>query len=197
MIDIRKLQSSLGVTADGIAGYGTFTALFRKCGANEDRAKDMAVAAVRWFPDYGLMEGPLRLAHFLAQVIHESGGFRYMEEIWGPTAAQKGYEGRKDLGNTQPGDGPRFKGHGPIQVTGRGNHRTFGRKIGIDLEQHPELAAIPSIGLHIALEYWKDRKLNALADADDVDTITLRINGGLTGISDRRKHLAALKAWLM
>jgi putative chitinase len=196
-IDVRKLQLELSVAADGIAGRGTFTALFRKLGATQDRAEELALAAVVRFPEYGVMESALRLAHFMAQLVHESGSFKYMEEIWGPTPAQRRYEGRADLGNTQPGDGFRFKGRGPIQLTGRANYRVFGRKIGVDLERHPEIAAVPSVGLWTALEYWKDRNLNSLADRDDVETITRRINGGLNGFADRKAHLAKIKGWLL
>lgn len=196
-MNIRKLQTSLGVAADGIAGRGTFTALFRKLGAAQDRAEELALAAVVHFPAYGIMDSALRLAHFMAQLCHESGSFRYMEEIWGPTSAQRGYEGRADLGNTVPGDGKRYKGRGPIQLTGRANYRTFGRRIGIDLERHPEIAAVPSIGLHIALEYWKDRGLNALADMDNVKRVTMAINGGMNGLDDRKARLAQIKGWLM
>lgn len=196
MIDIGAMQRKLGVNDDGVAGVGTFTALFRKCGANAERAADLAVCAARWFWDYGIMESELRLAHFLAQLIHESGSFRYMEEIWGPTPAQGRYEGRRDLGNTEPGDGSRYRGRGPIQITGRANYRRFGRRIGIDLERHPELAAIPSIGLHLALEYWKDRRLNVPADNDDVRAITLLINGGTNGLEDRKAQLHRVKGWL-
>lgn len=191
-MDVRALQTKLGVPADGIAGRQTFTALFRKLGATLDRAEELALAAVRWFPDYGIMDNRLRLAHFMAQLVHESGSFRYMEEL----ASGQAYEGRSDLGNTQPGDGKRYKGRGPIQLTGRANYRTFGRAIGIDLERHPEIAAIPSIGLHIALEYWKSRGLNTLADADNVREITRKINGGWNGLADREAHLAKIKGWL-
>jgi putative chitinase len=191
-IDIQALQAKLGVTVDGIAGVGTFTALFRKWGAAPDRASDLAVCAARWFAEYGVMDSPLRLAHFLAQLIHESGSFRYMEEI----ASGQAYEGRADLGNVRPGDGVLFKGRGPIQITGRANYRRFGRRIGVDLESHPLLAAVPSIGLHLALEYWRDRALNGLADADDVVAITRKINGGTNGLADRKAHLARVKAWL-
>lgn len=190
MMDVRPLQTALGVTADNKPGPATYTALFRKCGATLDRAQEMAIAATRWFPDYGVMDSPLRLAHFLAQLIHESGSFRYMEEI----ASGQAYEGRADLGNTQPGDGKRFKGRGPLQLTGRANYRSFGQRIGIDLERHPEIASLPSIGLHVALEYWKIKGLNALADADDVTAITKRVNGGLNGFDDRKAHLQRLKA---
>jgi len=192
-MDIRKLQSAIGVAADGIAGRGTFTALFRKLGASQERAEELALAANVHFPAYGIMESALRLAHFMAQLCHESGSFRYMEEI----ASGSAYEGRADLGNTQAGDGKRFKGRGPIQLTGRANYRQFGRRIGIDLERHPEIAAVPSIGLHTALEYWANRKLNEPSDRDDILTITRKINGGTNGLADRKAHLAKIKAWLL
>ena len=192
-MNIKSLQQSLGVTADGIAGRGTFTALFRKLGASQERAEELALAANVHFPAYGIMDSALRLAHFMAQLCHESGSFRYMEEI----ASGSAYEGRADLGNTVAGDGKRFKGRGPIQLTGRANYRTFGRRIGIDLERHPEVAAIPSIGLHTALEYWRDRGLNALADRDDVLGITRKFNGGTNGLADRKHHLAKIKGWML
>lgn len=192
MIDIHKLQRMLGVTVDGAAGPATWAAWFRKAGASADRAPELGLAAARWFPEYGILESELRLAHFMAQLIHESGSFRYMEEL----ASGKAYEGRAELGNNQPGDGVRFKGRGPIQITGRANYRRYGRKIGIDIERHPELAAIPSIGLHLALEYWKTTGLNTHADADNCRAITKLINGGLNGFDDRCAHLAKVKGWL-
>ena len=192
MIDALSLQRSLGVTADGVIGRVTFTALFRKLGATTDRAEELALSANVHFPAYGIMENKDRLAHFMAQLCHESGSFRYMEEL----ASGAAYEGREDLGNTQPGDGMRFKGRGPLQLTGRANYRAFGRRIGIDLERHPKIAAIPSIGLHIALEYWESRRLNALADADDIVGITKKVNGGLNGLADRKAHLSKIRGWL-
>jgi len=192
-IDIKALQRALGVNSDGIPGRVTYTALFVKLGASIERAEELALAANVHFPAYGIMESGLRLAHFMAQLAHESGSFRYMEEI----ASGAAYEGRKDLGNTAKGDGVRFKGRGPIQLTGRANYRTFGRRIGIDLERHPEIAAIPSIGLHTALEYWDVVGLNALADRDDLEGITRRINGGLNGLADRKRHLIKIKGWLL
>jgi putative chitinase len=189
---VKHLQTALGVTVDGDAGIGTFTALFRKLGATSDRAEELAISANVHFSEYGIMVNALRMAHFMAQLVHESGSFRYMEEI----ASGGAYEGRADLGNIHPGDGRKFKGRGPIQLTGRANYRRFGRRIGIDLERHPEIAAVPSIGLHTALEYWRDRGLNVLADADDVETITRKINGGLNGYADRKAHLAKIKGWM-
>lgn len=192
-MDVRKLQTTLGVTADNIPGIGTYTALFRKCGASADRAPDLAVCANRYFAEYAVMDSALRVAHFMGQLIHESGSFRYMEEI----ASGAAYEGRADLGNTQLGDGVRYKGRGPIQITGRANYRYFGRAIGIDIESNPTIAAVPSVGLHLALEYWKDRGLNPLADRDDVEGITRKINGGTNGIDDRKAQLAKLKGWML
>ena len=192
-MDIKKLQARLGVAQDGVAGPGTMRALFQRFGANTDSAVDLGIAAAIHFPAFGLMDNPLRLVHFMAQLAHESGSFKYMEEI----ASGAAYEGRKDLGNTQPGDGVRYKGRGPIQCTGRANYRTYGRKIGINLERYPELAANPSIGLHIACVYWADRKLNELADKDDVAGITRKVNGGVNGLEDRKAKLALAKGLLM
>lgn len=192
MIDAKKLQRAIGVPDDGVIGRGTFTALFQKLGATIDRAQELAIAANVHFYAYGIMDNEKRLAHFMAQLCHESGAFRYMEEL----ASGAAYEGRADLGNTQPGDGKRYKGRGPIQLTGRANYRRFGRRLGIDFERHPELAAIPSIGLHTALEYWKDRGLNALADRDDIRAITRKINGGFNGLADRQAYLNKINGWL-
>jgi putative chitinase len=128
---------------------------------------------------------PTRLAAWLGQLAHESGGLRYWEEI----ASGQAYEGRVDLGNTQPGDGRRYKGRGPIQITGRANYRAAGRALGIDLEASPEQAATPAIGSKIAAWFWTDyKKLNPLADEDSEDAyrrITRKINGGLNGWQDR------------
>lgn len=190
MTDWKPLQINLGVTADGIPGRNTFRALFQRLGGDTGRAVELALSAAVHFPSYGIMDSKLRLAHFMAQLVHESGGFRYMEEI----ASGAAYEGRKDLGNTQPGDGKRYKGRGPIQLTGRANYREYGQALGIYFEEHPELVAIPSIGLHVACEFWKRRGLNALADADDLEAITRRVNGGTNGLASRQAHLAKVKA---
>jgi len=134
----------------------------------------------------------LRAAHLLAQTCHESAGFATTVEY----ASGEAYEGRADLGNTQPGDGVRYKGRGLIQLTGRANYAAYGKILGLDLVGHPELAADPPTSLVVACEYWKQRGLNAFADQDDIETITRRINGGLNGIDDRRDRLARAKAAL-
>lgn len=126
----------------------------------------------------------LREAAFLAQLAHESGELRYMEEI----ASGSAYEGRKDLGNTQPGDGKRYKGRGPIQLTGRANYTKYGGLLGLDLVNNPTIAATPEVGFRIAGQFWKLNGLNALADQQDIRQITKRINGGYNGLDDRIKY---------
>jgi putative chitinase len=138
------------------------------------------------------MNTDIRAAHFLAQTCHESAGFRTTEEF----ASGSAYEGRKDLGNTQPGDGPRYKGRGLIQLTGRANYVEYGEALGLALVDHPESAAEPVISLRIACEFWKRRDLNQFADQDDIETITRRINGGLNGFDDRKAYLGKAKAAL-
>lgn len=138
----------------------------------------------------------LRLAHFLAQACHEAAGFTTTVEFWGPTPAQLGYEGRKDLGNTQPGDGKRYMGRGIFQLTGRANYISMGDKLKLDLVGTPDLAAEPATSLLIGCEYWNSRNISPLADADDLYGVTRKINGGKNGIEDRRVNLTRAKAAL-
>jgi len=132
----------------------------------------------------------LRIAHFLGQTCHEAAGFRTTEEF----ASGDAYEGRRDLGNTKPGDGRRYKGRGLIQLTGRANYRDTGKALNIDLENFPERALQPALSLSIACEYWKSRRINAAADNDDLITVTRLINGGLNGLDDRRERTTRAKA---
>ena len=146
------------------------------------------------------IDTPLRTAAFVAQLAHESGEFRWMEEIWGPTAAQLRYEPPNalaaKLGNTQAGDGKRFKGRGPIQITGRFNYAKFGGLLGIDLVGNPALAAAPEVAFSTAGLFWQKNGLNELADARDFVTITRRINGGTNGLADRQMFYERAKAVL-
>ena len=192
MMDVKHLQTALGVAADGIAGQNTYRALFARFGADTTKARALAIAANVHFPAFGIMDNSLRLAHFMAQLVHESGSFRYMEEIANGAA----YDGRKDLGNVVAGDGVRYKGRGPIQLTGRANYARFGKLAGIDFEEYPAIVANPSIGLHVALLFWRDKNLNVLADNDDIVGITKRINGGTNGLAGRKAHYAKAKALL-
>lgn len=137
---------------------------------------------------------PLRQAHFLAQVGHESGDLRWLEEI----TSGEAYEGRRDLGNTEPGDGRRFKGRGAIQVTGRANYRALGVFVGRDLLVSPsDVASDARLATLSAAWFWTSRSLNALADKDAFVAITRSVNGGMNGLEDRRRRLAVAKAALI
>lgn len=174
---------------------------------------------------------PLRMAHFLAQALHETGGFTVLREsmnysaarlveIFGvnhhsaavteseaarlvgdPVAIAERVYGlgnprkARELGNTQPGDGFLYRGNGVLQTTGRGNHRRMGLACEVDLEGNPELATAPEHALKPALSEWTENNLNAFADKNDIRTITLRINGGVTGLAEREEWFN--KAWLL
>lgn len=125
-----------------------------------------------------------RQAMFLAQIAHESGELRYVEEI----ASGEDYEFRDDLGNDQPGDGVRFKGRGLIQITGRDNYRACGSALGVDLLSTPERLEEPDLACRSAAWFWQSRRLNELADLgtqDAFNKITRRINGGFNGMGQR------------
>jgi len=146
------------------------------------------------------IEAPARAAAFLAQLAHESGQFRFMEEIWGPTDAQRRYEPvtklSQDLGNTNVGDGKRFKGRGPIQLTGRANYRRFGDLLSVDLLADPPQAAHPGVAFRVAGLFWAKKGLNELADVATPDAfkeITRRINGGTNGLAERQAFYAVAR----
>lgn len=155
-----------------------------------------------WFYTAGLDQRQ-RLARYLGQLAHESGRWKYDHEIWGPTPAQLRYEGRKDLGNVRPGDGYRFRGRGPIQITGRANYAAFSawaREIdeaAPDFTEAPEAVTTdPWEGLG-PIWYWDTHGLNALADRGDDTAITRRINGGTNGLADRIKLTDAASLMLV
>lgn len=195
------------------------------------------------FARYGITT-PLRLAHFFAQIFHESGGltidresgaYRYetILKVFGAAQYARQYGGKghsakitpaearklanmpvaqrgpalfervyglgnpakaRELGNTQPGDGWRYRGGGLIQTTGRANFRKRGKKCGVDLEANPDLITSAAYALLPALAEWAEGKLNAAADRDDILTITHKINGGENGLVDRKAWLKKLKA---
>lgn len=154
---------------------------------NADNMKSVLDALNEYGPAVGLDKSH-RQAHYLAQLLHESGSFKYDREI----ASGAAYEGRKDLGNTQKGDGRKYKGRGPIQITGRANYREFTKwaRGTIDpdapnFETNPEAV---NTGVWEGLGpiwYWTTRNLNRLADDNNLLAITQRINGGRNGLDDR------------
>lgn len=142
---------------------------------------------------------PARQAAFIAQLAHESGEFQYVQEI----ASGAAYEGRQDLGNTEPGDGVRYKGRGLIQITGRANYQACGDALGADLVGNPERLEEPELACRSAAWFWTvgaglrlsraaiaagcepGCNLNEYADSGDMQRITYAINGGLNGMKDR------------
>ena len=138
---------------------------------------------------------PLRICHFLAQILHESGAFHYSAEIWGNTPAQQAYDTRTDLGNTpeHDNDGYLYRGRGWIQVTGKTNYRLVSQELGKDFVANPDLLATePYDGLSAGW-YWNRRKLNTWADLDDILTITKKVNGGYNGLNERKMWLTKAK----
>lgn len=137
----------------------------------------------------------MRIAHFLAQLAHESDGFCAIEEY----ASGAAYEGRLDIGNTKVGDGKRFKGRSPIQLTGRDNYRAFTRWIKAyvpdapDFEAKPELVATWPWAAWAVFFFWSTKGMNALCDNDDLVGVTKRVNGGRNGLDERAAYLVKAK----
>lgn len=135
----------------------------------------------------------IRIWSYLSQIGHESGQLRYSEEI----ASGKAYEGRKDLGNTEIGDGIKFKGRGSIQITGRFNYEKLTNYFGVDFIQEPELLKTPEWAIKSSLWFWKIKGLNEIADTGDFEKLTRRINGGLNGLKDRLEIFERCKKYIL
>lgn len=175
---------------------------------------------------------PIRMAHFLAQALHETGGFSVLRESMNYSAdrlvkifgvhhhsaavtsaeaqqlarnqeaiAERVYglgnpKKARELGNTEPGDGFRYRGNGVLQTTGRSNHRRMGKACGVDFEGDPSLVTAPEHALKPALQHWTVNNLNEAADKNDIRTITRKINGDFIGLKDREDHYGKLWALL-
>lgn len=134
---------------------------------------------------------PIRQACWLANVAVESGSLKYVREI----ASGEAYEGRRDLGNTEPGDGKRFPGRGLPQITGRSNYLACGIALGLDLVAHPELLEEPSPAALSGGWFWQSRNLNRHADADNFWSVCRAWNGGTNGLDERiRSYIKARSA---
>ena len=169
---------------------------------------------------YGINDKPLRVAHFMAQVLHETGGLHVLkeslnykstdrlEQVWpsrfktdaaaapfvrNPDAlANKVYNGR--MGNREgTEDGATYVGRGLLQLTGREDYERYGKQLNIDLVGHPDLAEDARYALQIAAAEWTAKHCNVSADKDDIRTVTHKINGGHVGLPDRRKWLVKTK----
>lgn len=166
-------------------------------GARIDRAQAALPGLVEAMKNYNIST-PARMGMFLANVGHESGGLKWLTELWGPTATQSRYEGRADLGNNQPGDGPKFKGRGYLQTTGRANYAKLTKRLRNrwpqaeipDFEATPEVLAQAEWAAISAADYWDMRNLNALADRGAFLDVVKTINGGTNGLQERM-HLWA------
>lgn len=145
----------------------------------------------RWMPVYGINTA-IRAAHFLAQACCET--FQFSEITENPRNGGKEYDGRRDLGNTQPGDGPRYIGRGLLHLTGRENYRVMGNKIGINIVDDPNSVSNDlDIAVRTACEYWRNRGINEIADRDDFDYVTKRINTACKGKEERYAALTRIK----
>ena len=134
---------------------------------------------------YGIAT-PAVIAAFLAQIGHESGQLRWVEELASGAAYDTGKLAEK-LGNSteKDGDGQRYKGRGLIQITGKYNYKLASKALGYDFVKEPQKLSLPEYATKSAAWFWADRKLNQLAERGDFYGITKRINGGLNGIDDR------------
>ena len=200
---VKEWQKKNGLTPDGVVGDTTWNKMF---GETQKINEDVVISSVDGLdidklkghiPDSVLLQIPdtakkfnitsnLRLAHFLGQCAHESGDWKYRVEL----ASGKAYEGRKDLGNIQEGDGVRFKGRGYIQLTGRVNYGKFSTFIGEDCVSEPDLVA-NKYPLASAAFFFNSNKLWTICDqgfTDEIVTkVTKRVNGGTNGLADRLK----------
>lgn len=166
--------------------------LARCTGARLDRAQRFLDPLTAAMAEFGI-DTPARKAAFLANVGHESGGLHWTSELWGPTSAQHTYEGRHDLGNTQPGDGFKFRGRGLLQTTGRANYQALSNHLGVDYVANPEQLAEPADASRSAGYFWQSHSLNQFADGGDFLTLVKRINGGYNGLSERQMLWADAK----
>lgn len=149
----------------------------------EDLATKFIEYLNKYMIEYSINTVP-RICAFIAQIGHESARLKYTEEI----ASVSAYEGRKSLGNTQPGDGKKFKGRGLIQITGRSNYQQISDDWKEDFISNPSKLSEPEYAVKSACWWWANRKLNTIADTNTEESfkrITKIINGGYNGLQDR------------
>lgn len=196
--DARPIQQRLntvakaGLVVDGVCGKATIAALMRAAvgSGTAPLATALAPELATRLPAQGIVTAP-EIQMFLAQSCVETDGFRTLKEYGGAKYFAR-YDGRKDLGNTQPGDGARFPGRGVLQTTGRYNYTQLHKITGIDCVEHPELLEQPGPAVESAAIYWVKRELRTPALAGDVLRCTKLINGGTNGFEERKAAYARL-----
>jgi predicted chitinase len=124
---------------------------------------------------------PLSAIAAISTIAVETGNFSPVKERGGPTYLFNLYENRKDLGNVIPGDGVKYRGRGFIQITGRWDYEHFGKEIGQDLENNPDLALDPAVSADVLALYFHERHIQVYADQQNWEMVRRRVNGGLTG----------------
>lgn len=171
-------------------------------------------ALERCLPDYDI-NTPQRVAAFIAQCAHESGGFKFLKEnlnyraeslmrVWPryfpnldiakqyahnqEKIANRAYASRMGNGDEASGDGWKFCGRGLIQLTGRSNYQAFADSIETDIEDIPAYLATFEGAVQSACWFWENNNLNRWADQGDILNLTKKINGGTLGLADRQKH---------
>ncbi len=160
---------------------------------NAGKRIDTYLPIINGWSEHFRINTPLRMAHYLAQIAHESGELRYTREL----ASGKAYEGRADLGNNQSGDGVKYKGRGLIQITGRANYTAYAKYCKFDVVTSPELLERPLGAVKSSMWFWHVHGLNLLADSDNIEKVTKTINGGYNGLDARKKYLERAKKQLL
>ncbi|KQX18431.1 MULTISPECIES: glycoside hydrolase family 19 protein [unclassified Sphingomonas] len=223
MIDWKPVQRNVGVTVDGIGGPNTMRALLRRvsalAGATPDQSviNSLATSSLVHLPAYGVTDSRERMAWLFAETANETGGYQRFEENLNYSAealvrtwpsrftaasapayarkpeliANKVYGGR--MGNDQPGDGWAYRGRGMLQLTGKANYLLFDKRLGIGLDTHPEIAAVPALSLLIACEFYRANGVVAKIDAGDLAGARRITNGGSIGLD----HVKALFTKIM
>lgn len=142
----------------------------------------------QWADAFGI-SSPLRMSHFLGQILHETNGLKYTRELGKTEYFKKYEEGKlaKTLGNTHKGDGEKYKGRGLIMITGRANYKEYNDSpyCNGDVMKQPELLERPCGATKSGMWWWWKHGCNAIADEDDIEALTKKINGGTNGLDSR------------
>ena len=165
--------------------------------AHNNSNLSLYVTYINGYADKFHIDTPLRMAHFLAQVAHETSELRYMKELGAESHFSRYEQGKlkQALGNTQKGDGKKYRGRGFMQLTGRANYQAYQDSPYCrgDIMRQPELLEQPLGAVKSGMWYWMTRKLNQAADKDEVMLVTRLINGGTNGLASRKTYLARAK----